>query len=316
MIDIIKRFSVLSLFLIGAVASTRASFISMPDFVIGCGYSASVELTVQNEGNPMFDYSGWQFDLFLPEGLTVEEFRLDKQLSEQNFMLSITEHGNGAYRIVAFTAGSGAASGELMQLTFHAADNVTREEAKILMQNVVFSAPDGQDIDLQNSDATVTFDTFGVAETPLQLLRKGNGTSCTFICMMPISNEQLVSDGYQFIYGYTSKDGMEQMLSHSSLRYCHTTETIFKDSSLDFWVFAYYIASDGTKYVSSRRHLDGSTDEDFNPVAFINLPHDAVIRAEEGVYTLDGLYLGKDASKVAKGIYILQTDEGSHKFIK
>lgn len=316
MIDIIKRLSVLSLFLIGAVSSATASFISMPDFVIGRGYSATVELTLQNDGNRAFDYSGWQFDLFLPEGLSVDEFRLDKQLSEQEFSMSITDHGNGAYRIVAFTSGTGVASGELMQMTFHAADNVTREEAKILLQNVVFSAPDGQDIDLQNSDATVTFDTFGSAETPLQLLRKGNGTSCTFICMMPISNEQLVSEGYQFIYGYTSKDGMEQMISHSSLRYCHTTEPIFNDTSLDFWVFAYYIAPDGTKCVSSRRHMDGSKDDDFNPVAFINLPHDAPARAVEGVYTLEGVYLGKDASKVEKGIYILRTAEGSFKFIK
>lgn len=316
MMDIIKRFSVVTLLLFGAASAVRASFISMPDFEIDRGGSATVELTLKADGGGAFDYSGWQFDLFLPEGLNIESYGLDRQLSGKGFILNMTEHGNGAYRLVAFTADSGFASEVLMQITFNAADNAPLGEAKILMQNVIFSAPDGQDIDLQNSEATVTFNTFGVAETPLQLLRKGNGTSCTFICMMPISNEQLVTDGYRFVYGFESADGGAVTLANTNLRYCHTTDEIFNDSKLDFWVFAYFTASDGSLCVSSRRHLDGRVDDDFNPADYINVRNNVGTRTTEGVFTLDGRYLGKDASKAGNGIYILKTAEGSVKIIK
>lgn len=316
MMDIIKRFSVMSLLLLGAAAATQASSVTMPDFAIGRGCNATVELTLRTDGNQTFDYSGWQFDLFLPEGLNIESCGLDPQLSGKGFILNMTEHGNGAYRLVTFTSGPGFASEELMQITFNAADNAPLGEAKILIQNVIFSAPDGQDIDLQNSEATVTFNSFGEAETPLQLLRKGNGTSCTFICMMPISNDQLVTDGYRFVYGFESADGGAETLANTNLRYCHTTDEIFNDSKLDFWVFAYFTASDGSLFVSSRRHLDGRVDDDFNPVDYINVRNNVGTRTVEGVFTLDGRYLGKDASKAGNGIYILKTAEGSVKIIK
>lgn len=326
MIKQLKRFMALPSLLAGLAATATGADIWMSDFEIDSGGSAMVELTLRTDDDETFDYSGFQFNLFLPEGLIVEKFGLDSQLSEQSFTLDVTHYDEGAYRIVAFTNGTGKASAELMQILFRAAGDMTEGQSKVLMQSVVFSAPDGQDIALNDSEAIVTFrrkegpdipdNPFGSAETPLQLVRKGNGTSCTFICMMPLPNEQLETAGYKFTFGYDSIDGLSHLLADTPLRYCHTTEQTFNDPSLDFWVFAYYTDAEGKLCVSSRRHLDGSLDEDFDPSDFISATKSDTRSDVQGVFTLDGRYIGRDASRLDRGIYIHKTADGSVKFIK
>lgn len=326
MIKQLKRFMALPSLIVGLTATATGANIWMPDFEIDSGGSALVEVTLRTDEDTTFDYSGFQFNLFLPEGLHIEQLGLASQLSEPEFTLDLTGYDNGAYRVVAYTSGTGLASAELMQISFRADGDVTEGEAKIRMQSVVFSAPDGKDIDLEDAEATVTFrgnegpdipdNRYGTAETPLQLLRKGNGTSCTFVCMMPLSNEQLETTGYKFVYGYDTAAGESQLLTDTPLRYCHTTEQIFNDPSLDFWVFAYYTDAEGTLCVSSRRHLDGRVDDDFDPADFISATK-ADTRADvSGVFTIDGRYVGRDASRLEKGIYIYKTADGSVKFIK
>ena len=305
------------LLLIGAAATAGASNISMPDFTIDRDGTASVPVTLDTGNENIFPFSGLQFDLFLPEGLSVKKFSLEPKLSDGDFSLSVIQNGTGIYRILAFTTGIGIESGELMTVTFQTDRNVSRGERKILIRNVIFSSPDGRDIDLDDSEATVFFNTFGKAETPLQLLRKGDGKSCTFICMMPLSNEQLDADGYKFVYGYDSTEGQSTLLSDTPLRYCHTTEEIYDDPSLDFWVFAYYTDAEGTFCVSERRHLNGTADDDFDPYDFIGASRNAETRSDfSGFFTLDGRFAGYDSSILEKGIYIYRTAEGSVKFIK
>lgn len=328
MIKQLKRFMALPLVLAGAAATATGANIWMPDFEIDSGGSALVEVTLRTDEDATFDYSGFQFNLFLPEGLHIEQFGLASQLSEPGFTLDLTGYGDGAYRVVAFTTGTGLASAELMQIQFRAPGDVTAGEARIRMQSVVFSAPDGHDIELDDSEATVTFtfrseeepdipeNQYGSAETPLQLLRKGNGTSCTFVCMMPLSNQQLETAAYRFVYGYDSADGASHVLADTPLRYCHTTEQVFNDRGLDFWVFAYYTAAGGKLHVSSRRHLDGTADDDFDPADLIGLTKSDSTRAAEGVFTIDGRYVGADISNAEKGIYILRTADGAVKIFK
>lgn len=314
---------ILSSLILSAAASAMSAKISIADFAIEPGKEISVEVSLDTGGNGTFTYSGWQFDLFVPEGISAEGFGLDKALSDQDFRLNMTDYGNGIYRVLAFTTGTGFASENLMSLSFRADENAAPGERTILIQGVVFSAPDGEDIDLDNSEAKVTVKAkeepespYGVAETPLQLLRKGDGTSHTFICMMPLTNEQLAQSGYAFVYGYTADAANgPQVIEDTPLRYCHTPAEIFDDALLDFWVVAYRTDAEGRLCVSSRRHLDGSVDDDFDPAQIIGTAPQAVINADEGVYSLQGHYLGSDIP-TAKGIYIVRSSGKTLKILR
>ena len=138
------------------------------------------------------------------------------------------------------------------------------------------------------------------ADTPTQMLRKGDGTSHTFVAMMELRDASLEAMGYHYVFGY---DG-ENVIANTPWRYAHTSENIYNDSSLDFWVFAYYIDGEGVMHFSSRRHLDGSVDDDFDPaeLASVNRSGKSHIKS---IYTLDGKYIGDDESRLEPGIYLI-----------
>lgn len=101
-------------------------------------------------------------------------------------------------------------------------------------------------------------------EAPIDFVRKGNGTSCTFIVMMNLSDAQLAQKGYKFVYGYTDIQGSEHIITTTNLRYCHTTPEVYNNNGNDFWVYAFLTNDDGTIVCSTRRHLDGRIDFEAN----------------------------------------------------
>lgn len=101
-------------------------------------------------------------------------------------------------------------------------------------------------------------------EAPIDFVRKGNGTSCTFIVMMNLSDAQLAQEGYKFVYGYTDIQGSEHIMTTTNLRYCHTTPEVYNNNGNDFWVYAFLTKGDGTIVCSTRRHLDGRIDIEAN----------------------------------------------------
>ncbi len=101
-------------------------------------------------------------------------------------------------------------------------------------------------------------------EAPIDFVRKGNGTSCTFIVMMNLSDAQLAQEGYKFVYGYTDIQGSEHIMTTTNLRYCHTSPQVYNNNGNDFWVYAFLINDDGTIVCSTRRHLDGRIDIEAN----------------------------------------------------
>ncbi|MCH5217469.1 MAG: leucine-rich repeat protein [Muribaculaceae bacterium] len=154
-----------------------------------------------------------------------------------------------------------------------------------------------------------------IAETPTELLRKGDGTSHTFVAMMEKTDEVLEAAGYHYVFGYTNLKEGSVTLEDTPWRYTYTTEEVYWNPSNDFWVFAYFIDADGMLHISSRRHLDGSVDEDFNPMDFIGIKS----RSGEhiiGVYTVDGNYMGKSIESLNSGIYVVKTNNSSYKIIK
>ena len=154
-----------------------------------------------------------------------------------------------------------------------------------------------------------------IADTPTELLRKGDGTSHTFVAMMEKTDEVLEAEGYHYVFGYTNLKEGSFTLEDTPWRYTYTSEEVYWNSSNDFWVFAYFIDEDGMFHISSRRHLDGSVDEDFNPMDFIG----SKSRMGEhiiGVYIVDGNYMGKSIESLDSGIYVVKTNKSSYKIIK
>ncbi len=93
--------------------------------------------------------------------------------------------------------------------------------------------------------------------TPKQLLRKGDGTTCTFIVMMDMPDAELTARGYRFVYGYTDSNGQIHKIDETPLRYAHTTSEIYNDPTYDFWAYS-ILEKDGMLFNSNLRHLDGS----------------------------------------------------------
>lgn len=105
--------------------------------------------------------------------------------------------------------------------------------------------------------------------TPTRFLRKGNGTSCTFIVMYNnLSESELESRDYTYVYGYNDATGTPHILDTTQLRYSHTTPEIYNDSANTFWVYAIWKYDDGSIVSSGLRYLDGPEDEEFDASDF------------------------------------------------
>ncbi len=107
-------------------------------------------------------------------------------------------------------------------------------------------------------------------KTPKMLLRKGDGTSSTFVTLIDYSDEEIVSQGIKFGFGYDTPEGESRLIGNTPLRYCHTTEEIFNDSFLDFWVFSYYLNEAGEVVNSDLRYLDGREEICYDASKYLN----------------------------------------------
>lgn len=106
--------------------------------------------------------------------------------------------------------------------------------------------------------------------TPVQLIRKGDGSSNTFIITFPngITDELLADNDYQFILGYTDRNGIDHDLQTTrNTRYFHLSSAAdFFDSSRKYYVYAVWDYPDGARVTSNKRilnseeeHYDGSS---------------------------------------------------------
>lgn len=142
--------------------------------------------------------------------------------------------------------------------------------------------------------------------TPLQMLRKGNGTSHTFVTMMSLPDPDLTQLDYEFIYGWTDADGKNHVIEQTNERYCRTDAEIYNNPTNKFWVYSIWVYKDGCMVSSGLRYLDGSADEDFDASvfdgSFVRMDKKSQIRT--AIYTIDGQYIGNDVTRLAPGIYI------------
>ena len=128
------------------------------------------------------------------------------------------------------------------------------------------SNPDGEVFSLIDESTNVTV--YRRPSTPKQLLRKGDGTSNTFVTMADRTDKRLQALGYFFVYGYEDIKGDNHILGTTPLRYFHTTRDIYINSNNNFWVYSSWTYPDGSIVTSGKRYLNGLVDEDFDGSSF------------------------------------------------
>lgn len=146
----------LALLLTGVAALADAATIEMPTVNIDRNGTATVQLSISDGTAAAFNYQAFQFDLFLPTGITVESYSLDNSLTTAGFNLSQTNPAPGTYRYIAFSSENDVNTADFMTLVLKADNTVVTGNLAARIQNVVFSAPNGQDIDLENSQSTIS----------------------------------------------------------------------------------------------------------------------------------------------------------------
>lgn len=194
-----------------------------------------------------------------------------------------------------------------------AGDAMAIEESPYYLEMTNYG-PDGEVWGKFNLKSTI--EVYRRPQTPSQMLRKGDGTSHTFITMMPISDAELERLAYTFVYGWTDSDGNDHVLEQTNLRYCHADAEVYNNPTNKFRVYSVWKYQDGSVVSSGLRYLDGSVDESFDASVFgENVQSNGMnINARSAIYTFDGQYMGTDPSRLTPGIYIyISETEGEMK---
>lgn len=190
----------------------------------------------------------------------------------QNDTLTLSvEEGKGGYAegwtYDWSTAGNAIGIGSVIETTATMKEGEAKAiERRTYNVNVKNSSPNGT-IWAENTLSIAT-DVYRRPETPSSLVRKGDGTTHTLICMLTIADNRLAPLGYSFVYGYEDADGTEHEIARTPKRYCRASKNVYNNPANRFWVYAVWTYDDGCVVSSGKRYLDGMINEDFNGSVF------------------------------------------------
>ena len=97
--------------------------LTISDFLISPGETKEVSITLENSAS----YVAFQFDLYLPVGLTIEAYNADENRIPESTMLSMARQSDGAYRFISVATNAEPIvgnAGSIVKLTVKATDNV------------------------------------------------------------------------------------------------------------------------------------------------------------------------------------------------
>ena len=134
------------------VAANQADLITISDFSISSGQSKDVSIELTNSDT----YVGFQFDLSLPQGFTVESYSADSNRIPEGTSLRMAQQSDGSYRFVAAALDGSPItgnSGAVVHITVKAADSAAEGEHTGYIRDTKLSKADG-------SGATITEQAF------------------------------------------------------------------------------------------------------------------------------------------------------------
>ena len=128
--------------------------ITISDFNLYPGDTKEVSVVLTNEDT----YVGFQFDLYLPEGLTVESFSASSRIPEGTTP-QMAQQTDGCYRFVAAALGGNPIAGNngsVLTLTVKAGDSIAVKDYTGYLRNVKISKADGSGVVIAEQPFTVT----------------------------------------------------------------------------------------------------------------------------------------------------------------
>ncbi|MCH5245211.1 MAG: Ig domain-containing protein [Muribaculaceae bacterium] len=131
----------------------HAAGISLQDFTIMAGQSETSEVVVENND---YSLSGIQFDIELPEYLTIES--VIPVAPYENLSVRFQRLENNHYRVIAFSNASLQISepGPVLKMTFSCSLDAEIGQASIEIKKALFSTIDGRDVVLSDKSAVAT----------------------------------------------------------------------------------------------------------------------------------------------------------------
>lgn len=133
---------------------SQAATITIPDGNINPGGYYKAAVSINPNGEQMFLYKGFQFDLIMTESISVD---YAATTALPGFIVEGNPYGSLANRLVVYTEGNAVdVTDNILTIAFKAADNAAAGPNIINIENVVFSSPEGWDIVLDESRFTIT----------------------------------------------------------------------------------------------------------------------------------------------------------------
>ena len=148
--------------LLTLVGRTYADNLTVANVELKPGESKNVAISLEN---PTKKYTAFQFDLELPEGVTVELKNNGKpkiSLNEDRIddhTLTVQNLGSGSYRLLCFSMSNAelyGTSGTLITMTLHAADNVSAGAKTGNIKSQVFTETSGTQVKWDDLSFTIT----------------------------------------------------------------------------------------------------------------------------------------------------------------
>ena len=148
-----KRIFFMMMAMAVAVQAAATDRFHIEDFTISPGQTRTVSIELDNEAQ----YTAFQCDLYLPQGLTATNYALTARKSS-NHTFSATDAGNGGVRLLSYSIRLNPYSGNsgpLVTLDVTASDGFTGP-ATIALRGTLFTTIDGVEVALADETCTVT----------------------------------------------------------------------------------------------------------------------------------------------------------------
>ena len=170
---------IMTIVLLVFAGSTFADNLSVADVTLAAGESKKIAIELNN---PNADYSAFQFDLVLPEGISIDKNKKDKLIVSLNadriddHTLNSSVVGSNTYRFICFSMSNSEfedSEGDLLYITLKADDGVSNGALTATIKSQVFTQGDGTQV--KWSDMSFTITTSG-AEVAVPVITADNKT--------------------------------------------------------------------------------------------------------------------------------------------
>ena len=170
---------IMTIVLLVFAGSTFADNLSVADVTLAAGESKKIAIELNN---PNADYSAFQFDLVLPEGISIDKNKKDKLIVSLNadriddHTLNSSVVGSNTYRFICFSMSNSEfedSEGDLLYITLKADDGVSNGALTATIKSQVFTQGDCTQV--KWSDMSFTITTSG-AEVAVPVITADNKT--------------------------------------------------------------------------------------------------------------------------------------------